>query len=106
MSLEEHLEGCQCAVLAAAARECCAAGAFGVRRQGWVSQQLEVLCSRCPGIRGGRAECWCAASSVLAAAGSRWAPVKRGAAPYGILVLKDLTPDEPGARHTCCNSNC
>lgn len=28
-------------------------------------------------------------------AGSRWAPVKRGAAPYGILVLKDLTPDEP-----------
>lgn len=29
-------------------------------------------------------------------AGSRWVPVKRGAAPYGILVCKDLTPDEPG----------
>lgn len=28
--------------------------------------------------------------------GSRWVPVKRGAAPYGLLVLKDSTPDEPG----------
>lgn len=28
--------------------------------------------------------------------GSRWVPVKRSAAPYGILVCKDLTPDEPG----------
>jgi hypothetical protein len=30
-----------------------------------------------------------------ASTGSRWAPVKRGAAPYGILVLKDNTPGEP-----------
>lgn len=43
---------------------------------------------------------WCV--SLVTAAGSRWAPVKRGAAPYGILVLKDLTPDEPGATHSRC----
>jgi hypothetical protein len=41
--------------------------------------------------------CVCAVGplSSVCFAGSRWVPVKRGAPLSGILVLRDLTPDEP-----------
>jgi hypothetical protein len=44
------------------------------------------------------------ASAVALAvlSGSRWQPVKRGAVPYGLVVLKDLTPDEPGEAKCGC----